>query len=77
MENAAFLKAHFAGDEEVEAAAKLLEDAGGYYGEAARAVPGSVEGEANVEEVVALLLRAASTEEEAGKILVAKGEAQP
>lgn len=77
LDNAKFLKGYFAGDEQVEKAAELLKEAGGYYKEALKVVGEGVESKANVEKVVALLRKAASEEEEAGKIFINKGEARP
>jgi len=74
-DNAAFLKGYFAGDEQVEEAAILLQGAGEHYQEVLEKVTTGIEDEEEIEEVVALLSKAASLEEEAGRIFMSKGEA--
>ena len=77
LANARFLRDHFAGHGRVEEAARLLAEAGGYYQEAAAIVAEDIDDIGEVEVLVSLLRKAASSEEQAGRALLAQGEHHP
>ncbi|MBT9149819.1 MAG: hypothetical protein AAGB97_08390 [Dehalococcoidia bacterium] len=74
LDNALFLKRHFAGDPEIEKAASLLTTAGGYYEEILEIVTEEGIISENVERMVSLLRKGASLEREAGKVFVTMSE---